>query len=438
MSAAVENNSPNGGEKVKEYSPYDQEIINTVISIWKKNPATENLGNAKLLLLIKRDNPSWSLSEKRLKNLLKQRGLQTNVPPVQYVSETVSYATPELELPPGVRLELTKARGKALYAARSFKEGDLIWEEEPLIMVAPLDVIPLMRKTLACAHCAKPFQQRSKSDGIPRGGSDCKNCPARWCTPKCRKSDIIHAALWHQSANTKIKDDIWQKFENYCLENEWNAAYGYGIVLLNTLKDISKGKLRQKIDSMAKVRQDVRQKALDPPQGQQQQDLFGGGLLQEQYEELWNEGYKLLRDTVSPSYELSYDEFMYGVGMFNINNLDGNIFLTQSHLNHACDPNVDVKVVGRTTGIKVYAKRDIRNGEELLTTYVNPSDPLSKRRFDLRVNWGFLCNCKRCKEEDKEATEAAEAQLSGLSIETPIADKTRRKSVRFDEKPDLG
>lgn len=432
----------NGQSKTaeEEYTPHEREVVGSVIAIWKKNPATETLGNAKLHQLVKREHPNWTLSEKRLKNLLKQHGLQTHVPIVQYVSETVSYPTPGLELPPGVRLEMTKSRGKALYSARNFSEGDLIWEEEPLVLVAPLDVIPLMRKALACAHCARPFQQRSKSGGIPMGGSDCKTCPARWCGPKCRKADHIHGALWHQASSTKIKEDIWQRFEKFSLENEWNAAYGYGIVLLNMIKDPAKGKLRKSMDAMAKVRQDVRQKAVDTSTAQPQSNNpfgGGGGLLQEQYEELWKTGFELLREAVKPSYELTYDEWMLGLGMFNINNLDGNIFLTQSHLNHSCSPNVDVKIIGRTAGIKVYAKRNIKQGEELLTTYVNPNDPLAKRRYDLRVNWGFQCNCTRCKQEDKEASEAAEAQLEGLTLATPMADRTRRKSVRFDEKPDL-
>ena len=47
------------------------------------------------------------------------------------------------------------------------------------------------------------------------------------------------------------------------------------------------------------------------------------------------------------------------------------------------------------------AKKDIKCGEELLVTYVNPEGGLKTRRDEL-LSWGFgLCLCKRCTEEEK-------------------------------------
>ncbi|ANB15631.1 Set5p [Sugiyamaella lignohabitans] len=406
-----------------EYTPNDREVVSTVIEIWKTNPGSENLGNAKLHAFVKQDHPNWSLSANRLKNLLKTFGLQTNVTPFQYASEITSHATPDLQFPTGVKLIVTKARGKALYTSKAFKAGEEIWSEPPLVLVSPLDHVVLMRKCLACAYCSRPFQARSTAGGpggVPRGGSECNVCPARFCNAKCKKSDTIHTALWHNSAHSKtIKYAQWQLYEQYCLENQWMAAYAYGIILVSIIRDPSK-QLQSQIEAMARVRQDVRQKAV-----QNSTSMGLDGLDGEHYEQLWKRGFELLKEAVKGGYDLTYEEYLYGLGMYNINNLDGNVYLTQSHLNHSCDPNVDVQITGRTTGVKVIAKRDLRAGEELFTTYVNPSDDLDKRRYDLRVNWGFICNCARCKYEEKEKANP-----------TPET-RPRRKSVRFESVVDV-
>lgn len=417
-----------------EYIPHDREVVSAAISLWKENPATESLGNVKLHALVKQRNPTWSLSANRLKTLLKSHGIQTNVPLVQYVSETVSQLIPDLELPSGVKILMTKARGKALYSTRAIKKGEEIWYEEPLILVAPLDHIALMRKSLACAFCARPFQTRTRGSTLPIGGSDCQNCNAKWCNPRCRKSDIIHSALWHSTGHSKLKQVEWIKYEQFCLDNQWIAAYAYGVVLLSILRDPTNN-LKSQMDSMAKVSQDVRQKAVDS-------QISSFDLAAEQLEQMWNQGYNLLKEVVVEALdEFTYEDYLYGLGMVNINNLDGCLYLTQSHLNHSCDPNVDVKIIGRTTGIKVYAKRDIRAGEELLTTYVNPNDDLHKRKYELRVNWGFLCACPRCKQEEKEQQETNQALLKeserengGSTLTVPLTtERVRRKSVRFEE-----
>jgi hypothetical protein len=423
---SVQDSEDNIGESIQKsehtttanavITPNDREVVGAVIEIWKDDPTSESLGNVKLHALVKSKHPNWSLSANRLKNLLKAFGLQSNVPLFQYISETTSHATPDLELPEGVKLILTKARGKALYSDKAFKAGEELWSEEPLVLVSPLDHLSLMRKCLACAFCSRPFQMRSSAGagGVARGGTECTTCPARWCNQKCKKSDHIHAATWHKSTHSKINQKSWLQYEQFCVDNQWVAAYAYGIVLLSILRDPGKGVLKKQMDAMAKVRQDIRQKALPST---------GAGLAGEQVENMWYQGHSLLQGTVAGCYDLSYDEFMLGLGLVNINNLDGNIYLTQSHLNHSCEPNVDVKIVGRTTGVKVTAKRDLRAGEELFTTYVNPTDHLDKRQYDLRVNWGFICGCCRCKEEEKAKKTGAE-------------NRPRRKSVRFDQQVD--
>ncbi|KAI1127099.1 hypothetical protein F5Y10DRAFT_200230 [Nemania abortiva] len=71
------------------------------------------------------------------------------------------------------------------------------------------------------------------------------------------------------------------------------------------------------------------------------------------------------------------------------------LFTEAARFNHSCDPNVDyvcdvkkLRWVGR-------AKRDIRQGEELLVTYSYCHDHTEQRLSNTRV-WGFECDCPRC------------------------------------------
>ncbi|CAN6606064.1 histone-lysine N-methyltransferase Set5p [Trichomonascus vanleenenianus] len=408
-----------------EYSPHEREVIGTVLHLWNDTPALETLSATKLLQVIKFQHPTWSLSEKRLKTILKQHSLTPQASTSDqftYVKQTRSKPMPGLEMPKGVKLQTTKARGKGLYATKVIPEGDLLWEEEPLLVVPPVDNVTLMRKALACAYCGRTFRLAS---------SECPQCAAKWCSPKCKKMDTstIHAALWHDSKHTKVDLSKWVRYEEFCLENDgWAAAYAYGRMAVSTLKSHSKPgeiSLKDKLDALAEVRQDIRQQAV----GQATTSLGGGGLVGEQHEALWHKGHELLQDAVKSAADISYEEYLYGLGRYNMNNVDGNIYALHSHLNHSCEPNAKVDVVSRTSGIKVVALRDISANEELTVTYVNPSDPLNKRRNELRVNWGFICMCPRCKREEHEINETAEKYLEG-KIEF---EQERRKSVRFED-----
>lgn len=51
--------------------PHERQIVDQVIAIWKEDPSTENLGVAKLHAIIKQKHPNWTVSDKRVKQLLK-------------------------------------------------------------------------------------------------------------------------------------------------------------------------------------------------------------------------------------------------------------------------------------------------------------------------------------------------------------------------------
>lgn len=409
--------------------PNDREVVQAVVDIWRKDKATEKLGAAKLTGLVKLMHSDWQLSEKRVKTVLKAANLGLNTDKYYYAGSITSHVTPGLVLPEKVTLNTAKARGKGLYAKKDIKAGEELWSEQAFLLVPPLEHVGIMRKGMGCAFCSRPFQSHF--------GVDCGACLAKWCDNSCKKKDVTHVAMWHESRHGQVTRVEWQKFENFCVSNGWMALYALGLLWLRILRDPKKNEVKQQMEAFARVGQDLRHKAVE-----QSNSLFAS----EQSEVLWKQGYDLLKKLLV-GVDFAYDkDFLPGLGMFNINNVDGNMYLTQSHLNHSCEPNVDVKNVGRTEGISVTAKRDIKTGEELFTSYVNPEHELDDRRYNLRVDWGFNCNCVRCKREDKEEMEYLDELVSNWAIgvkrkemegEGRERTRTRTRSVHFDKEPEV-
>ncbi|GMM37823.1 S-adenosylmethionine-dependent methyltransferase [Saccharomycopsis crataegensis] len=417
---SINDKDPNDAEGV-QITPNERMVVSEVIQIWKHDPATESLGIAKLHVLVKAAQPNWSLSEKRLKTLLKKYGLLANQPKFCYVNEITSKPTPGLELPPKIKLQTAKSKGKGLYASQFIAKGELIWEEKPFIFVPPLDHVYLMKIGKSCAYCGKLLQSRLFDSQSFLNGLDCKYCSQLWCSKGCKKSDSLHIILNHNEKLSKSKNKLkldsskWQKYKEFCLENRWSAAFAVGLIRIHELSDET-GIVAKQFDAFAKIGQDIRYKASDSSAGAFDNSNGGDGALfvKEQQELLWHKGHELFNeifdvegenpDTIS-QHKISYEDYLLYIGTYNINNIES-LYLIQSHLNHNCVKNVDVRVADNTRklsdGIKVYAARNIKAGEELVTSYVNPTHNVNQRKRELRVNWGFNCSCNRCKEEEKE------------------------------------
>lgn len=417
------------------YTPHDREVVMACVELWKNDPKTEALGMTKLQAAVKQAHPDWALSLNRLKTCLKAVNLMPQtVEQKQQISHDQQYSDqirskemPGLDLAAKstkeVRIVTTKAKGKGFHAVREIEEGTVLWDEQPLVLAIPLDLVKLAREGVACAYCGRQFQMRnalsknSSNQRGPMGTSRCnlQSCTAKYCDPKCRNKDIIHAGTWHATGTTgtgKINQEAWRKFEDYCVANKWMGAYAFGVVLLTrlrleTISAVGKQSLfKRQYESLATVGHDVRTHSATKG-AVQTASVFGA----EQTEDLWRQAHELLAAAVARVHALEYREFLDGVGAWNLNNVNEAVFMMQSHLNHSCEPNVHAKFhTKRVDGLTISAVAPIKAGEELKVTYVDPALPLDERQEQLRKNWGFICACPRCKREQKAANESAKAQ----------------------------
>ncbi|KAK3001752.1 hypothetical protein RJ639_020479 [Escallonia herrerae] len=94
----------------------------------------------------------------------------------------------------------------------------------------------------------------------------------------------------------------------------------------------------------------------------------------------------LVEDAISAKV-LGKNSDYYGIGLW----------LLASFVNHSCNPNAKRLHIG--DHVIVHASRDIKAGEEVTCAYFDVLLPLSKRK-QMATNWGFSCNCKRCRVEE--------------------------------------
>lgn len=66
------------------------------------------------------------------------------------------------------------------------------------------------------------------------------------------------------------------------------------------------------------------------------------------------------------------------------------------HLNHSCDPNAFVIMDGSATSLRTL--KPIKKDEEVFISYIDTTNPLSRRQSELEARWFFKCTCTKCQQ----------------------------------------
>lgn len=358
-------------------TPHDRQLVDYIIKTWKSDPATEKLGIKDLSILVQKSQPEWIVEEDRVRSLLKMFGL---TPPVDeelytFVDNIKSEITPGLKLTDSIDIRMTTNKGKSVYLKKNIIKGELLWQETPLFVIPSKDEITYMKSKIMCSYCTKVT--------LSKKNINCKNCIQIWCSKKCEKSDKVHRLIHNGSPAFDSK--AYAILDDFCSQEEWSGLRAIAIIQANLILDGSDDLRSRQFKAMAGIAQEERQKA-----------TVNGLFAEEQAENLLHNGYTLFGNVFKQA-NVTYEEFLYMLGTYNLNNLSNKVFLTYSHLNHDCTPNVSHEV--KDGIVKVTANRDIEEGEELSTTYVNPAHVVGDRQYELRINWGFVCGCVRCTKE---------------------------------------
>ena len=93
--------------------------------------------------------------------------------------------------------------------------------------------------------------------------------------------------------------------------------------------------------------------------------------------------------------------------------LDGTaLFTVGCSMNHSCSPNVSpvwCPDSDQPIALHFVALKDIQQGDELNFSYIDATVASVRERRKLLQDYGFVCRCSRCVEEEGEEGEEGEA-----------------------------
>ncbi|KAF2456638.1 hypothetical protein BDY21DRAFT_345684 [Lineolata rhizophorae] len=98
-----------------------------------------------------------------------------------------------------------------------------------------------------------------------------------------------------------------------------------------------------------------------------------------------------------------------------------------ARINHDCRPNAYYRFDDKTMELSIIALRDIKSGEELTFTYIDPELPRDERRERLQKSWGFECSCSLCG--------ASGDVVVGSDNRLELIKNTRKQMVEAASKP---
>lgn len=86
------------------------------------------------------------------------------------------------------------------------------------------------------------------------------------------------------------------------------------------------------------------------------------------------------------------------------------LFMSVARINHSCSPNVKVLFPGNSACLQAVALSPLSVGEEICISYIRQEADVQTRRRQL-LEYGFVCVCERCVQEDSASTRKAQRRL---------------------------
>jgi len=86
------------------------------------------------------------------------------------------------------------------------------------------------------------------------------------------------------------------------------------------------------------------------------------------------------------------------------------LFASVARINHSCAPNLKVEFPMNSARLSAIALAPISPGSELCISYIGQGESVKVRRTKL-LEYGFVCNCERCLQEDSSDVRKAQKRL---------------------------
>lgn len=429
--------------------PTESEVCEEIIDMWNGEPSSEDLPIDQLYDKLMLRCPLWKITVDELGKALVSHNLYTaNLNNANTYSASSSPSTlTDDDIEPKKLLSKVNIKdteyGKGLCATQFLTKGTLIFHEStPVSIIPQLDKQSLVMRSKCCGLCSTSLTQSSQF--VIKNNLDCSGCDTVWCSKSCKRLDTSHAFLRHGlSRNGVCSSANWTKFEDYCLKYSLHLVYAVGILYSRHIIDPSSHHWRI-FKSLCSMDHHTPLRGTEskyvsgvhdahPEDGEEE---GGDNKNSTTLEERWVTAFGLLQNTFYKM-DMIFDEFLRLVSCFSLNQIMGQVYPLASHINHSCEPNVRYELDPKY-GIKIFSRKDIKEGEQLFLTYVNPLHPVALRRRALRVNYGFSCQCKRCCQEQITKREEAKTNFpESVPESVPFIVEKRRKSSMKSTRPSL-
>lgn len=423
-------------EEIRIITPSETELRQSIEGLKQRQPA---LGIPRVCQALRQENPTWQLSEKRVRKFMSSMGLiqqtlpaqedlttqdlkstsnqQALIPkssiPFQDIGQTLGKGMVEVKYIGGTK-------GKGVFATKDFFKGEKVFEETPFAWYPRWDTVGgnyhTFKSDHECQLCARTIERRGlfgeKNRSLLRPVK-CKQCSGWFCSNLCKKEAEAKFHRIECGAHNPHIVELAEKCRNW----QWGAPMGAVRALERVIMEFEEGGIEQgkkawtSLRAFATVRADV-------------MDMKRKGdswfLYEEDYETKWKTTYDLMKKATCPpssssgltQFEMipkkirnemfSYNEWLNLIGKYSLNDQNGGFYLLQSCFNHNCDSNCVVVHPndGKYRAI-IKTLRPIKQGEEMTITYVNPRDSIAGRKQELRNWYMFDCRCQRCLDEER-------------------------------------
>ncbi|XP_011496156.1 PREDICTED: SET and MYND domain-containing protein 5 [Ceratosolen solmsi marchali] len=356
----------------------------------------------------------------------------------------------------------SEEKGYGLFVRKAYKEGDIIFEEKPLVCCQ--FAWNANYKYLACDYCLRPLESAEENARRLTGKNDlilpfpeccetekdliteCEDCGTKFCGIECQMDawDRYHKSLCLQTRQINERHPLIQLQETWkqmhyppetatimllarmvAMVNQ--ASEKQSIISIfsefcnrttNDTQEITHNLLGEKFIGQIDVLRQMMQKALNTesvpkwftPDGFQGLLALvgtnGQGIGTSAFSR-WVKNVSALelpndqRIQVDKNIDRIYDEMDEVVGTF-LNCEGSGLYITQSKLNHSCVPNATVEFPYSNNILTIRAARDIKPQEEICITYLDECQlerSRHSRQKALSSLYLFSCKCAKCEEQ---------------------------------------
>ncbi|XP_077408064.1 N-lysine methyltransferase SMYD2-B-like isoform X2 [Vanacampus margaritifer] len=281
-------------------------------------------------------------------------------------------------------------KGRGLRVSRSFRVGELLFSCPPYT-----HVLSATNRGHYCDFCL------NRKESLARCGK-CKK--AHYCNVKCQKSDwaahklecsamLAFGDKWGPSESSRLVARILDK-----KQTQTGRSASERILLVGDMQSHAED-APDKSQADAGGLHRFYSKHLDFPDSKELLGLFS---------------------QVSCNGFTIEDEELSHVGTA--------VYPDVALINHSCDPNVMVTFNGSRADVR--AVKDVKAGQEVLTSYIDLLYPTDERNDRLSESYRFTCDCAECRSGAKDELKL-KVRKRGASAETVNASlRHARKTIR--------